>query len=97
MSESEDRFSAPYLAQVTADQDAETIASLRRENERLRHAIDGLRKFARVEQLTPEQQEGYHAASVDLFVMLAGVRGYELPEKFPPLGWGRHEPDERPD
>ncbi|SIC07087.1 Uncharacterised protein [Mycobacteroides abscessus subsp. abscessus] len=88
---------SPFLAQVRADQDAETIEALRLENQRLRKAIDGLRKYARVDQMTAEQQEGYHMASIDLLVMLAPVRGYTLSEDLPPLGWGRADSNNRPD
>lgn len=91
MSETEPPAASPYLTQVAADQAAESIESLRLENERLRTAIDGLRKYARIDQMTVEQQEGYHMASIDLLVMLAPVRGYKLTDELPPLGWGRSE------
>ncbi|SIH19504.1 Uncharacterised protein [Mycobacteroides abscessus subsp. abscessus] len=88
---------SPMLAQVRGNQDAATIEALKLENQRLRKAIDGLRKYARVDQMTAEQQEGYHMASIDLLVMLAPVRGYTLGEDLPPLGWGRDDSNDRPD
>lgn len=65
------------------------IDALRSQVEGLRRAIYGVRQFAPVDRMTPEQRQGYDYASMDLLVMAGRfLRDYK-PNELPPLGWGK--------
>jgi hypothetical protein len=55
-----------------------TIDDLRRENEFLRKAVEGVRQFAPVEAMSPDATKGYDLASKDLLLQAATGHRHEL-------------------
>lgn len=66
------------------------VRDLERENAILRDAILGLRRFARLDRMTPEQIQGYDLASKDALLQASQVINIDW-DDLPPLGCGSAE------